>query len=259
MTNPDYRREMLTVVEAAINYHPRSLQKRIGPSGLGTPCSRKLGFRLAQTGSSAVRAAAWRPTVGTAVHTWLTVAFNMDNDNYPLDKPRWLTDIRVPVGEIDGEMIDGSLDLYDIYTGTVVDWKIPGPTSIADKKRHGPGVEYQVQVHAYGRGITSLNLVCNHVGILFMPSNGELADSYYWTEPFDESIAIAALERASAIALTVRLLGAAEVLPQLETANDHCTWCSWFKPGTTDLARACPGDPGMSVRSDQFTDLIASK
>ncbi len=254
--NPEYRREMLTVVEAAINYHPRSLQKRIGPSGLGTPCTRKLGFRLAQTSGTAVRAPAWRPTVGTATHAWLTDAFNRDNENYPLDKPRWLTDTRVKVGEVAGEMIDGSLDLYDIYTKTVIDWKIPGPSSIRDKKRNGPGDEYKIQVQLYGRGVVGLGLGCEHVGILFMPSNGELSDSHYWTEPYSELVAVGALVRAGGIALALAAQGPTKVLPQLHTANDHCSWCPWFAPGAKDLSRACPGDPGMQVRSDQFTDLI---
>lgn len=252
----DQKSELLDVIERTIDAHPRSLQKRIGPSEIGTPCTRKLGHRLAHTPEIAHRLPAWRPTVGTATHTWLTAAYDRDNARYSPGEPRWVTSLRVPVGEIDGEEIDGELDLYDVYTGTVIDWKVPGPTSLKNKKRAAdPGPEYRIQVHLYGRGLRRWEIVPQHVGILFLPSNGELADSYYWTEPYDEQIAIDALERASGIAMALRMIGP-DVLGGLATSPDYCSYCPWFVPGSTDLGAACPGDPSLFAKPMAMSDLI---
>lgn len=238
--------DLIKVIEKRIDLHPRSLQKRIGPSEVGTPCDRKLAHRLAQTGDASKRPAAWRPTVGTAAHTWLTDAFNRDNLSYPPGKPRWVTSLRVPAGHIHDELIDGELDLYDAYEKTVIDWKVPGPTSIKEKRRAGhPGNEYRIQVHLYGRGLQRLEVMPEHVAILFLPSAGELSDCFYWTEPYDEQVAIDALARATAIRQATLLLGRDVVIPSMPTAPDHCGHCSWFVPGATDLVHSCPGDPAM--------------
>lgn len=246
--NLAYRAEMLDVIGRRIDLHPRSLQKRIGPSEFGTPCSRKLGHRLLETPEAAHRSPAWRPTVGTAVHTWLTDAFNAENVHYPANKPRWITSLRVPVGEVDGMVIDGELDLYDAYAKTIVDWKIPGPTAIKNKKRHGPGDEYRIQTHLYGRGATRLPnpLPVERVGILFLSSNGELNDGHYWGEPYFEEVALGALERANGTLATLKLLGT-EGLAYLPTAADNCNYCAWMIPGATDLTKACPGDASMQA------------
>lgn len=244
-----YRQELLDVVARRITQHPRSLQKLIGPSGIGTLCDRKLAFRLAQSDGAASHPPAWRPTVGTATHSWLTDAYLADNVNYSPARPRWVTALRVNVGEIDGETITGELDLYDAYEERIVDWKIPGPTSLRDKKRHGPGQEYRVQTHLYGRGARRMGLPVSGVGILFMPSAGELTDSYFWSEAYDERCATDALDRATALARALDALGRKTLMPLLPTSPDHCGHCPWFLPGTTDLGAACPGDPSMRVDS----------
>lgn len=249
--------DLLEVIATRIDLHPRSLQKRIGPSEVGTPCDRKLAHRLAQTSDASKRPAAWRPTVGTATHTWLTAAFERDNLNYAPDRPRWVTSLRVPTGYIDGVLIDGELDLYDAYTKTVIDWKVPGPTSIKEKRRAGhPGQEYQIQVQLYGRGLQELGTKPEHVAILFLPSAGELTDSFYWSEPYDEQVALDALLRASAISAAIRAVGPNLIIPVLKTALDHCTHCPWFVPGATDLRRACPGDPKLTAPSAPALTLV---
>lgn len=63
--------EMRAIIAARVAGHERSQQTEIGPSGLGTPCVRKLAHRLANTPTAGVPDVPWRPTVGTAVHTWL--------------------------------------------------------------------------------------------------------------------------------------------------------------------------------------------
>jgi len=66
------------VIRGAIANHPRSLQKRIGPSEIGTPCDRRIGYKLLGQEENP-RGDAWKPTVGTAVHGWLEKALEDAN------------------------------------------------------------------------------------------------------------------------------------------------------------------------------------
>ena len=66
------------VIRGAIANHPRSLQKRIGPSEIGTPCDRRIGYKLLGQDENP-RGDAWKPTVGTAVHGWLEKALEDAN------------------------------------------------------------------------------------------------------------------------------------------------------------------------------------
>jgi hypothetical protein len=240
----DLQGDLRAVIERTILEHPRSQQEAIGPSEIGTPCPRKLGHKLARTPRIRPESPAWRPTVGTAIHTWAEAAFTADNAYLVAAglPERWLLETSVWVGDIDGEMITGHSDLFDLWTGTSVDWKFPGVTTIKKAKAaKTPGDQYRVQGHLYGRGYATLGLDVKHVAVYMLPAAGELGDGYFWTEPYDEQIAIAALRRADGIAAGLRMLGGDVVLPQLSIAEDYCTHCPWWKPGTTELATSCPG------------------
>lgn len=240
-------------IENHIVNHPRSQQRLIGPSGIGTPCLRKLGHRLAQT-DEVNRQIAWRPTVGTAVHKWAEGALRADNER--LGRERWLIETRVTAGDIGPEEIKGNSDVFDLDTGTVVDWKFPGITTIRKRRQaKHPGVEYQVQSHIYGSGYELLGLEVKTVAIYFLPAAGELGDGYYWSEPYNRAIADQAMDRANRLDQALRALGPALVMPSLPTAPDHCEHCPWWVPKTTDLARACPGDAGMEIRTDRQQEI----
>jgi hypothetical protein len=58
--------EYASIVKDAIAGDPRTLQTRIGPSGLGVDCDRCLAHQLA--GIPEHRDDPWLPTVGRAVH-----------------------------------------------------------------------------------------------------------------------------------------------------------------------------------------------
>lgn len=227
--------EMMAVVRATIDAAPRSQQTVIGPSELGTPCARRLGHRL--TGTPEVnRRTAWKPTVGTAVHTWLEDAFTQANAGQPA---RWLTEMRVAVGDVAGVSIEGTCDLYDLHTCTVVDFKILGAASLKDKRLNGPGEQYRTQVHLYGRGFAQRGLPVDTVGILGLPQNGDLHDAWWWTEPYDEQIAVDALTRADAVAAFLALNPGQ--VGRLPTADAWCSSCPWHLPAATELHEACPG------------------
>lgn len=246
--------DYLGVIEDAITNHPRSLQKRIGPSEIAHPCARRIGYKLAGTPEGNVGDIAWLPTIGTGVHTWLEDAFTEANRDREI---RWLTEARVSVGEILGADITGSCDLYDRATATVIDHKIVGPSTLKKYRSKGPGDQYRGQIHLYGRGYTRRGLPVDRVMIAFLPRNSALSDAYLWHEPYDEQIALDALQRVEGIALTVQALGAAAPAA-LPTADAYCQRCPWYRAGTTDLAAGCPGDrTATSTRSqDQILALI---
>lgn len=190
------RADLLGGITNGIVNHPRSLQQRIGPSELGTPCEHCLAAKLA--GWSETRDPAWLPTVGTAVHAWLAEQFD--------GTPRWLTETRVDVGDLNGVPITGSADLFDLSTGTVVDWKIVGAPTMRQVRAGGPSPQYRAQAHLYGRGFTRAGHTVTRVAIAYLLRAAYPTPAMHlWTEPYDEAVALAPLERATA---TLRALDA---------------------------------------------------
>lgn len=272
--------EVLEIIGARIGAHERSNQVEIGPSGLGTPCLRKLGYRLAQHPSQRVEEPPWRPTVGTAVHSWLAEMLEAENrrelreDHADKDCPvpwcdhpatgehtaRWRVELRVPCGTIEGTTVYGTIDVYDHANATVLDWKVVGPTALKNYRRHGPEefADYRVQVHVYGRGASrALRLVVEHVAIMFLPMNGELSEAWLWSEPYDPEIGREAFDRARTVQARITERGP-EYIAKLKRAPDHCGHCPWFDASNdTGDWRTCPGDPSMYAKaSDSMADLV---
>lgn len=251
--------ELLGVVENAITNHPRSLQTRIGPSELGQPCARKIAYKLAGAPETNGGRVPWKPTIGTALHTWLEETFHNAND--PDGDQRYLVETRVDVGEILGEDITGSCDLFHVPSGTVIDFKCIGDDQLRKYKTGGPGPQYRAQAHLYGRGWVRRGHPVSTVAVWFLPRNQELRQNHLWTEPYNEQIAIDALTRVEGIATLVGALGTAAA-GMLPTADDWCRFCPYHRPGSTDPATGCPGDAGANqtattAASRSLTDLIA--
>lgn len=233
------RTDLTDVITEAITWHPRSQQTLPGPSEIGTPCVRRLGYKmLAVPAVNTDRGAAWKPTVGTAVHTWLQETFTGYNDRHKVD--RFYLEQKVTCGYLNGQPLKGTCDLYDRATATVVDWKIVGLAALKRYRVDGPGDQYRTQGHLYGRGFARLGLPVERVAICFLPQNGELTDMHLWSEPYDEQIALDALTRAEGIAQLTSGAGL-DALPLLPTADAWCTYCPWRMPAATDLTEACPG------------------
>lgn len=236
------RMELTALINAHLAGSPRSLQRAVGPSELGTPCARQLGYRLAGTAHVTERGPGWMPGIGTAVHAMLADA--VVEQNRRLGFTRYLIETRVQPGLIAGEPLRGSADLYDRVTATVIDWKCVGVTTLKKAKRHGPSTLYRSQIQLYARGFVNRGLPVKNVTIAYLPRSGELSDGYWHTEPYDEQIADNALKRADAIATALKIAGPAAVIGQLERVDD-CQYCPWRLRSTTgddpDPATSCPG------------------
>jgi hypothetical protein len=96
---------------------PRSKQVAIGPSELGDACDRRLAYRIAGVPAVNIWADPWPAIVGTSIHAWLEKAINQYQERN--GDRGWLTELRVRPDE----MVQGSSDVFNARTGTVVDWK----------------------------------------------------------------------------------------------------------------------------------------
>ena len=240
ITDPchDLRDDLTRLITGQISNHPRSAQKTPGPSELGTPCQRRLGYKMLGTAEVNTDSDGWRPTVGTAVHTWLEKACHAYNDSHRIE--RYYVEQKVLVGSLLDQEIRGQCDVYDRALAMPIDWKVVGPTSLKKYRINGPGEQYRAQAHLYGRGYELLGLPVDKVAIVFLPSNGELRDLHVWSEPYSPQLAIDTLTRAEGVLSLTRALGPA-ALPLLKTSDGPCNWCPYRLPAATDLTEACPG------------------
>lgn len=249
-------RELVAAIEQQIAAHPRTLQVIPGPSELGQPCKRRFVYKL--LGHPEQHSDSWLPTIGTAVHAWLEDALAADNEGYMVTAgiERWLLETRVSVGEVDGVEITGSADVYDRITGSVIDWKIVGPSTMRKYKANGPGDQYRKQAHLYGRGFVRAGLPVERVIVAFLPRNAPLSAAYFWHEPYDEQVAIDALEAATGLAIATRLVGY-PLLATIPTVDNYCGSCEYFRAGSTDPIKGCSGDVAAAAQQP-FADLLGT-
>lgn len=220
------------LVADALNNQPRSQQKLIGPSEIGTSCVRCLARKLAgveKIPPQGVADVAWLPAIGTAVHAMLEEFFDADN-KARLSKgedARWLIEEKLVIGNIGEHEITGSCDLYDIETNTVIDHKVVGATKLNTIPKKGPGDQYRIQAHLYGLGWSLRGYEVNEVAVKFYPRNNpSLLAGYFWSEKYDENIALDALQRANEIYDSVGTsTDLNEYLKTLETSKE-CFSCS---------------------------------
>lgn len=225
-----YRDVLLDRIGQAIEARDtRSKQGRVGPSELGG-CERRLAYRLAH-GAQLNRGDRWRPQVGTAVHAWLEGAFSSD------EGARWLTELRVTVGQVGEQAIAGSLDLFDRLEGRVVDWKVVGPTTLRSAAGGHASAKYHGQIQLYGLGAE------NHFGpgsvtsvsLAFLPSAGTLDQAVLLTWPYDRAVGEALVARAHRLAMLLTLAPVEAVLSLASITEDYCGSCPVLAAGH------CPG------------------
>lgn len=226
--------ELRGVVRAHEKSRPRSMQVSIGPSEAGTECDRRLAYRMLQVSASNTSSDPWAAIVGTSVHAWLDTAFLAQNDRDGVE--RWACDLKVQLGDY----MRGSVDLYDKKTGTVIDHKVLGASTLKKFKADGPSEQYRTQVHLYACGLRLAGANVQNVAIAAWSRTGQLKDALWWSEPYDEARVERTLARLDALRSTTDALGLA-ALPLIRTADAYCMWCPFYLPGVTDAEEACAG------------------
>lgn len=231
-------RDMETALRGRVRWYssnrPRSLQRRLGPSEVGTPCTRQLAYKVAQhppvnhDGGDP-----WPSFVGTATHAELEQVFSGTPEE-------WLTEQRVVVDdELD---LAGSADLLRLAAdgNTVVDHKVVGTTTMKKIRSSGPSATYRTQINLYAHGFIRRGIPVEYVAIAFWPRSGQLSGLQVWLRRYDQNVVDDALNRLQVVRTLHGALGD-QLFAQLPTAESYCTSCPFYMPGSTDPAVSCPG------------------
>lgn len=230
----EYKKHLLAVIEEGAANKPRNLQRRIGPSGIGNPCYKCLGYALAEVpqrpGDSQ-----WLPFIGTAVHAELEKIFEAHNVRH--DGDLWMTEQTVTVGHIGDKEITGSADLYDLRAHNSIDWKIVGDRTLTAARKGQAGQTYRVQGHTYCRGHELAGRTPKNVIIAFLPRNAQsIHEAVILDEEYDPAIAAEALRKANDIQALGDKHGWHEVLSRLKSYAE-CWDCKKGRNYTPDEAR----------------------
>lgn len=223
--------DLRDMVRAYEDGRERSQQTHIGPSGIGSPCTRCLARGVLGMALTRDFDDPWCRIIGTAVHEWLECAAH--THNAAIDRARYATETRVqPHPDVLPK--GGNADLYDTDTHTVVDHKVVGAEPLRKYRLNGPGPQYRIQGHLYGLGFHRLGKRVDHVAIAFWQRGGRLSDLYVWTEPFDAQIALDAINRYRTIRDQALAIGPA-ILPHLP-AHPDCWDCGGKDVSAEELA-----------------------
>lgn len=227
---------MQKVVRAHSASSPRSLQVNLGPSEVGHDCARRLSYRMLDWPQTNNTSDPWPAISGTAIHAWLADAFEADTTN------EWLVEHRVTINNT----LAGSCDLFDKTNGVVIDHKCVGNASMKARKAEGPTKQQLIQLSLYAYGLELEGHTVNKIALMFYPLGGMLNGMHSWIGDYDKHIAIDALARLDSIRDLIVALDP-EAMPERWSMipaqpSRSCTYCSWFKPGSTDLSTGCPGD-----------------
>lgn len=232
------REWVASIIRAHDAGKPRSMQVQVGPSELGEVCDRRLAYRalnLPAVNPRPEMLAAW---VGTQAHAGMTEALGEYGVN-------WQAEVEV---EIPGYRIPCHIDAWHEPSGTILDWKFVGETSLRKySARMLP--QYRTQVHLYGLGINAtLGATVNTVGVVLIPRNGGLHKIHVWTEPYDEGVAEEALKRWHAITVITDLIGEDAVRAVPRDSRAWCEHCPWWNPATSEDKPGRDGCAGYDTR-----------
>lgn len=206
----------------------RSQQHAIGPSAIGSPCTRCLARQVLGVPVRVGGDDPWARIIGTAVHAWLDEA--MVAECKRLNRGRWLAELRVyPDPSLVLLPKGGRADLYDTDRRMVIDHKVVGIPSLRKYRANGPGDQYTYQGHLYGMGCVNQGKPVEHVAIACWPRGGRLSELWVWTEPYSPAKAQAALDRFATIRDLALTTGPA-IIPLLP-ADPDC----WDCEGRDDL------------------------
>lgn len=232
----EIREQLVALIHDRNNATPRHQQKELGPSDVSHPCTRQLAYKILQVERCNPEFDILPSLIGTAVHAWLDTA--VTHANNVLGRQRYLAETRVNPTD----WLSGSCDLFDTDEGTVIDWKVLGNSSFKKyKKEMNPA--YRSQVNLYGLGFERAGHQVNHVGVMMIPRAGLLSGAYLWLEPYDRSIAEAAIERhnnALALINDLRVDENPHMLELLERVPHACLFCPWWAPKASGPYQ-CPG------------------
>ena len=201
----DIRELLIKALHEKENSRGRSTQVQIGPSELGG-CRRKVWYRLnkqPETNDNEIKLAA---IMGTAIHSAIEAAL-ANNKEVLLEQ----------TVEFDG--MKAHVDCFIPGTGDVVDWKTVKVKNLS----YFPSQQQRWQVQVYGYLISKSGLgKVQTVNLVAIPRDGDERDILVHSEPYDEAIALEALNWLSAIKQS-------DTAPAPEKDESYCKfYCKYY-------------------------------
>lgn len=219
---------------------PRSQQRAIGLSEIGEACVRKISYKLLDWNKNNTNSDPWPSISGTAIHSWLAEAFD---DQYDGEENKlYLVEHAVMIND----ELGGTVDLFDIQAGMVIDHKCVGATSMKSRKKDGMTHQQRIQINCYGLGLERAGYTVNKVALAFYPLGGRLDGMHTIVEPYNRQLAQNAMDRLNETRTLLWQLDPERVpsnwglIPA--TTSRMCIYCPFYLPGSTDLSIGCPGE-----------------
>jgi hypothetical protein len=231
--------ELIDAVRDYCDNEPRSQQRTIGASEIGSPCDRQLALKsLGYDGGGSKRDDPWAAFIGTAVHKKLEDVFEFANVRFirdcstPVYTPGhgpWKIETRVEFAP----GLKGTGDLFSYNHRTVIDHKVPADATMKKAVSENISPTYNVQVDCYGLGFERAGYDVENVAIAYWPrgTGAVLNKLHIYVRPYDRANAEAAVKRWLDIvnaAIELDLERYPERRNLFATADAPCKWCPFF-------------------------------
>ncbi len=179
MAIEDPKELLLHVLHSKDASRDRSLQTEVGPSEIGG-CKRKVWYRLNAQPHTNDNQSKLAAIMGTAIHAAIEEAIGaLDPEG-----KEYLVETEVAYGDMKAHV-----DLFVPSTGAVIDWK----TSKIKNLSYFPSNQQRWQVQLYGYLLSKNGYEVKTVNLVAIARDGAEKDIKVHTEPYDETMALAAM------------------------------------------------------------------
>jgi CRISPR/Cas system-associated exonuclease Cas4 (RecB family) len=208
MAIEDPKELLLHVLHAQDASRDRSLQTEVGPSEIGG-CKRKVWYRLNAQPHTNENQSKLAAIMGTAIHAAIEEAIGaLDPEG-----KEYLVETEVAFGDMKAHV-----DLFVPSTGAVIDWK----TSKIKNLGYFPSNQQRWQVQLYGYLLSKNGYDVKTVNLVAIARDGAEKDIKVHTEPYDETMAHAAL-------LWLENVKSSTTLPEPEKDASFCKdYCQYY-------------------------------
>ena len=208
MAIEDPKELLLHVLHSKDASRDRSMQTEVGPSEIGG-CKRKVWYRLNAQPHTNENQSKLAAIMGTAIHAAIEEAIGAIDP----EGKEYLVETEVAYGDMKAHV-----DLFVPSTGAVIDWK----TSKIKNLGYFPSNQQRWQVQLYGYLLSKNGYEVKTVNLVAIARDGSEKDIKVHTEPYDESMALAALSWLANVK-------ASTVLPEPEKDQSFCKdYCQYY-------------------------------
>ena len=208
MAIEDPKELLLHVLHSKDAIRDRSQQTEVGPSEIGG-CRRKVWYRLNAQPETNENQSKLAAIMGTAIHAAIEEAIGAIDP----EGKEYLVETEVAFGDMKAHV-----DLFVPSTGAVIDWK----TSKIKNMSYFPSNQQRWQVQVYGYLLSKNGYEVKTVNLVAIARDGNEKDVKVHTEPYDETMALAALSWLANVK-------ASTTLPEPEKDQSFCKdYCQYY-------------------------------